>query len=88
MRKQQESTANFIQVLEYMDGPQAVLLERSAESKIVAVAIEKHGYRYPFFGAEVSSEQWERYRSGFLDLRYLFMYPRLKSWYIFDLSRE
>ena len=88
MRKQQDSAATFVQVLEYMDGPQAVLLDRGADYKIVGVAIEKHGYRYPFFGAEISPDQWERYRRGFVDLRYLFMYPKWKNWYIFTLARE
>jgi len=80
--------AKFVQVLEYMNGPQAVLAERSTDHKIVAVAIDKPGYRYPFFGAGISFEQWERYRRGFLDFRFLFMYPRWKEWYVFDLKSE
>jgi len=78
-----------MQILEYMDGPQAVLLERSTDNKIVAVAIGKEGhwgYQNPFFGAAISFDQWERYRRGVLDLRFLFMYPRWKEWYIFDLK--
>jgi hypothetical protein len=88
MRKTRERSAKFVQVLEYMDGPQAVLLERSADQKIVAVAIQKAGFSYPFFGAQISSDQWERYRRGFVDLRYLFMYPRGKKWYFFDLANQ
>jgi hypothetical protein len=79
-------TARFVQVLEYMDGPQSVLLERSNDCKIVSVAIEKDGYKYPFFGAAISFDQWERYRNGLLDIRFLFMLPRWKEWYIFDLD--
>lgn len=81
----QERPAVLVQVLEYMDGPQAVLLDRSDDRKIVAVAIKKESYRYAFFGAEISFDQWERYRRGFVDLRFLFMFPRWKEWYVFDL---
>jgi hypothetical protein len=83
---QKNLTAKFMQVLEYMDGPQAVLLERSADSRIVAVAIDKEGTRHPFFGAAISFDQWERYRRGTLDLRYLFMFPRWKEWFTFNLE--
>jgi hypothetical protein len=85
------TSAKIRQILEYMDGPQAVLLERSADQKIVAVAIDKDGYQgyeCPFFGAAISLDQWERYRRGFLDLRFLFMFPRWREWYIFDLKTQ
>jgi hypothetical protein len=89
VRATKKKTATLSQVLEYMDGPHAVLLDRTdATSKIVAVAIEKEGYSYAFFGAEISVEQWERYRRGLQDFRSLFMLPRHKAWYIFDLSRR
>src|SRR5260370_39194051 len=86
-----EAPAKLRQILEYVDGPQAVLLERSADQKIVAVAIDKSGYQgyeCPFFGAAISMDQWERYKRGFLDLRFLFMFPRWKEWYIFDLKTQ
>jgi hypothetical protein len=76
-------TAKFVQILEYMDGPQAVLLERSPDSKIVAIYVP--GSDQVFFGSEISYEQWERYRRGLADLKYLFMYPKWKRWYTFSL---
>jgi hypothetical protein len=88
MRKARSITAKFVQVLEYADGPQAILLERSEDVKIIAVAIEKNGFQYPFFGAEISFDQWERYRRGFVDLRFLFTHPRWREWYIFDFFGE
>jgi hypothetical protein len=88
MRTPRKKTATFAQVLEYMDGPQVVLLNRGDASKVVGVAIEKKGFEYPFFGAEISIDQWQRYRRGLLDLRSLFMLPRHKAWYIFDLSQR
>jgi hypothetical protein len=88
VRATKKKTATLAQVLEYMDGPQAVLLNRGNTSKIAGVAIEKEGYTHPFFGAEISLDQWERYRRGLMDFRSLFMIPRHKAWYIFDLSRK
>ena len=81
----QALTGTLAQVLEYMDGPQAVLLERSADQKIVAVAVDDLDYKCPFFGAEISYDQWERYRRGLVDLRFLFMFPKWKRWFKFDL---
>jgi hypothetical protein len=88
VRTTKKKTATLAQVLEYMDGPQAVLLTRGNISKIAGVAIEKKGYTHPFFGAEISIDQWERYRRGLMDFRSLFMIPRFKAWYIFDLSHK
>ena len=73
MRTTKKKTATLAQVLEYMDGPQAVLLNRGNISKIAGVAIEKGGYTHPFFGAEISLDQWERYRRGLMDFRSLFI---------------
>ena len=78
--------ATLVGTLVYIDEPQVLLLERDADAKIVAVAIDIEGYQYPFLGAEISSPQWDRYRRGFVDLRYLFLYPRWRRWYLFDLA--
>jgi hypothetical protein len=85
MVRAKKETARFLQVLEYFDGRQAILLERSADVKLVAVAIDKNGYDNPFFAASISFEQRERYRRGYVDFRSLFALPRWKEWYIFDL---
>jgi hypothetical protein len=69
-----------------VDGPQSVLLERTADSKIIGVAIGLPGHEYPFFGSAISIDQWERYKRGFVDIRFLFMFPRWKEWFIFDLA--
>lgn len=70
----------------FLDEPQVVLLERNPDSKIIGVAIDKEGLKYPFLGAEISFAQWQRYRRQYVDLRYLFLMPRWKRWYIFDLA--
>jgi hypothetical protein len=88
MRKPREKIATVLQILEYMDGPQVVLLERTSDAKIIGVAIDQRKeFKYPFFGAEISQDQWERYKRGFVDLRFLFMFPRWKEWYIFDFAQ-
>jgi hypothetical protein len=78
--------AEIVQVLQYMDGPQAVLLSRSEDRKIVAVAVDRPNYKYPFLGTEIDYTQWERYRRGFVDLHYLFTLPKWKRWFLFDLG--
>lgn len=83
--KDKRKRARLSLVLEYYDGPQAVLLQRSDDCRIVAVAADVSGYQMPFFGAEINLSQWERYRRGFVDLRYLFVHPHFKRWYFFDL---
>lgn len=87
MRKPKQQFASLDRVLEYFEGPQAVLLQRSADSRVVAVAIDHEGFQSPFFGAEISRDQWERYRRGFVDLRYLFVLPKWKTWFLFDLGK-
>lgn len=69
-----------------MDEPQVVVLNHGNDAKIIGVAIEKENFKYPFLGAEVSFNQWERYKREFVDLRYLFLLPRWRKWYIFDLA--
>src|ERR1700721_2565428 len=83
-----EPPAKFMQILEYMDGPQVVLLERSNDFKIVAVAIERAREQHPFFGAPISYAQWERYRRGMLGLRFLFMFPRWRQWFFLNLNAD
>ncbi len=85
-RSRSEAAGKFVQVLEYMDGPQVVLLERSTDFKIVGVAIDEPTHNREFFGSAISYDQWERYRRGMLDLRFLFMYPRWRQWFRFAIS--
>jgi hypothetical protein len=80
------NTATLSKILEYIDRPHVVLLDRGGDRKIIAVAIDDEQYKYGFFGAEISNEQWYTYRRGFHDLRFLFLFPRWKSWCKFDLA--
>jgi hypothetical protein len=87
-RRWKELRARYVSTLVYMDEPQIVLLDHGDDAKIVGVAIEKKGHNYPFLGAEVSFSQWERYLRQFVDLRYLFLVPKWRRWFIFDLARQ
>jgi len=81
-----ENSARYVGTLVYVNEPQVVLLDHGDDAKIVGVAIEKEGFEYPFLGTEVSFNQWIRYKRQFVDLRYLFDWPRWKKWYLFDLD--
>ncbi len=83
-----ESSGKYVSTLVYVDEPQVVMLDHGDDAKIIGVAIEKEGYDYPFLGAEISFSQWQRYIRGFVDLRYLFLLPRWKRWYLFDLADQ
>ncbi|MPY75998.1 MAG: hypothetical protein GEU87_17280 [Alphaproteobacteria bacterium] len=86
MAKRSGETAQFLCTLVYVDEPQVVLLKKGDDSRLIAVAVEKADHTYPFFAAEINLTQWQRYRRGFVDLRYLFTFPRWKRWYLFDLA--
>jgi hypothetical protein len=82
----QKLEAKFVGTLVYLDEPQVVLLDRGDDAKIIAVAIDKPGLDYPFLGAEISYNQLVNYQRELVDLRNLFLVPRWRTWYIFDLA--
>ncbi|MFD6316946.1 hypothetical protein [Methylorubrum thiocyanatum] len=79
-------TATYEATLVYYDEPQLILLSTSNNKKIIAVAVVDEAAEYPFFGAEISKEQWEKYLRQINDLRYLFEYPKSNKWYVFDFA--
>jgi hypothetical protein len=83
-----ENSAKFVSTLVYLNEPQVVVLDHGDDAKIIGVAINKEGYDYPFLGAEISFTQWERYNRQFVDLHYLFLVPKWRRWYIFDLANQ
>jgi hypothetical protein len=87
-KRWKEKSAKYVSTLVYLDEPQVVLLDHGNDAKIIGVAIEKQDYDYPFLGAEISFSQWERYNRLFVDLRYLFLLPKWKRWYLFDLADQ
>ena len=80
--------AEFVQVLEYYDGPQSVLLRKSSDVWVVAVAIDHESSDNRFLGVNVSRDQWERYLRGYIDFRSLFTMPHGKEYYEFDLITD
>jgi hypothetical protein len=83
-----ENSAKYVSTLVYLDEPQVVMLDHGDDAKIIGVAINKEGYDNPFLGAEISFSQWERYNRQFVDLHYLFLLPKWRRWYIFDLADQ
>ncbi|WP_164633230.1 hypothetical protein [Rhodopseudomonas sp. WA056] len=86
-KKWKKFHARLVGTLVHLDEPQVVLLDHGFDAKIIGVAIDKYGYDYPFLGAEISFTQLQRYHREFVDLRYLFLMPKWKKWYIFDLGK-
>jgi hypothetical protein len=86
IKRWKELEAEYVSTLVYLDEPQVILLSRGTDAKIIGVAIEKENFTYPFLGAEISSDQLERYKRQFVDLRYLFIVPRWRQRYLFDLA--
>ena len=79
--------ATFEQVLFFADEPQLVLFSSLADTKVVAVAINKwDNYENPFFAAHVSSEQFNDYLNEKFDLRYLLLKPDKKKHFVFDFN--
>lgn len=70
----------------HVDEPEVIYLQTLGSARIVAVASDLFAGEFPFFGAEVSEDQWKRYLGEKVDLRYLLMYPKYKRWYEFDLN--
>jgi hypothetical protein len=78
--------ATYVTTFVYVDEPQVILLDRGRDPKVIGVAIDRGGMAFPFLGAEISTNQLERYQREFVDLRYLFDMPYYHRWYLFDLG--
>lgn len=76
------------QVLLWYDEPQIVLLAHGAHRYIVGVAIEHDGHHSAFVGADVSVRQLLDYKMQRIDLRYLFLRPDGRKWWLFDLDTD
>jgi hypothetical protein len=85
-KKQRRLKATYVCTFVYVDEPQVILLDRGKDPKVIAIAIDRGGMQYPFLGAEISTNQLERYQREFVDLRYLFTMPYYHRWYLFDLA--
>lgn len=89
VKKGKSTKASFVQVLETIDGePHAVLLSRGKNTKVIGVAIDADQENATFFGSEISLDQWQKYVRGSTDLRFLFMFPRWRRWYYFNLHEK
>jgi hypothetical protein len=86
-RRLREQNARYVATLVYLDEPQVVLLDHGVDAKIIGVAIEREGFDYPFFGCEITANQYQQYKREFFDLQYLFTFPVWREWYFFDLAK-
>ncbi len=79
--------ASVDQTLVYMDGPQVITLKGSRKSHWIAVAIDASDAEYPFLCSQVTIDELLRYFDGHVDLRYLFLYSKLKNYMTFDYAK-
>lgn len=78
--------ANYVDTLIYLDEPQVLALSISAGLMVVAVAVpDNDPEKSMFLATTVRTRHWEAYLDGTVDLRYLFLYPRGRLLYYFDL---
>lgn len=75
----------YVATLVYVDEPQLILFA-AGKSKVIAVAIEDGERKYPFLATLVADADWSKYLRETVDLRYLFLYTRIRSNFIFDLA--
>lgn len=79
--------AEYVTTLIYVDEPQLVLL-KSATVYLLAVAVPSESpEEAKFLGVTTTAANFERYRAGNSDLRYLFTYPNSRVLYYFDLMK-
>lgn len=88
MASQPLTHASLVQVLLWYDEPQIVLLQIRRNEYVVGVAVETDDLHSGFIGAQVSVRQLVDYMMQKIDLRYLYLKPDLKKWWLFDLNDE
>lgn len=85
-RQKKYRQAKFVQSLYEYDGPKLVLLKTPGTSYIIGAAVYKPDLVAPFYGAEVSPQQIYELLSNEYGVRYLFLKPKHRSWFLFDLA--
>lgn len=78
--------ATFFQTLYEYDGPKLVLLKTPGTSYIIGASIVNNLYDEPFYGAEISFEQLNGLAAEEYGVRFLFLRPKFKQRFIFDLA--
>jgi hypothetical protein len=78
--------ARFDQTLYEYDGPKLILLKTPGTTFIIAVAIVNKNFDEPFYGAEITLEQLHGLLAEEYGVRYLFLRPKYKTRFIFDLA--
>jgi hypothetical protein len=84
-RKSRSVEANLLATLVYYDEPHVLLLSSSADVRYIAVAVPDDNFENKFFASKINISEWDKYNTGYTDLRYLFTSVSRRRWYIFDL---
>lgn len=82
---QRRRRAVFEADLVIIDEPQLFVLT-AGKSKVIALAVPEvyiEGEDFDHIAASVTAKNWDRYISGYVDLRYLFTYPFQRTLYVF-----
>ena len=87
--KKRRRTAEYGTTLVYYDGPQVLTLNGRRDSLWICVAVEEESnYKYPIFCNQISREDFDRYITGHVDLRYLFIYSKMRDYRVADLGQR
>lgn len=78
--------AQFEHTLVYYDEPHVITL-RARATRFIAIAVPTDEDSALFFAVTVSQSDWQKYISGHVDLRYLFVFPTSRIRYTFDLNK-
>ncbi len=80
--------ATYLETLIYLDEPQVLALKVGQSVHVVAVAVPSpNPNESKFLATTVRASHWEAYLDGTVDLRYLFVYPRGRLLFYFDLMK-
>lgn len=83
---QQKRKAKLTSTLVFADEPQLIhLLSRQTHVIAVAIPCDDDG-KSMFLAATVHPNDWQDYLDGVVDLRYLFVYPRFRNLYTFNIK--
>lgn len=78
--------ASFLQTLYSYDGPKLILMKTEGTSLILAVAILDERFDEPFFGVEITRDQFYQLADEEFGVQYVFLKPALRSRFTFDLA--
>lgn len=88
MSQRKATSATIDKTLVYYDGPQLLLLRSEYNDPLLAVAIEKDGYRYPLLCCQMLPRVLNKYMEGTVDLRFVFNQTPVSRMYFADIGQK